>query len=350
MKELRAKAWSFYKITALESWVVGLLTGLLITGLLCLDFVIPGINILIVPFISLPILFAAYYSHLGVHLNQRLTFGNTMRFIFTYYRTPFNSSFGVISSILKGLLVFLGTELLFSFFGVQLTYLINPGIEASIDSFQNYLLESSFLVSYDDLMNLLTLNNNALLIYVCIVTLPAFILGVGFFIYSISRNSIGIYLRLNMAENDARYIKMVMATTNRVLPRKMFKSWMALNWPMIVLYLLGATGGAIGMVFLTKNPLTIMSGAIAGGVLLLALFMPFYLPNMEAIYDTFSNAYRAGANKVNEMLRQTAIENAKRAQEEKEYFEKMLHDMEEHVKELEKENEEKEKDPSNGSE
>lgn len=347
MKELRAKAWSFYKNTALESWVVGLLTGLLITGLLCLDFVVPGINIIIFPFISLPILFAAYYSHLGVHLNQRLTFSSTMRYMFAYYRPPFNSSFGVLTSILKSLLVFLGTELVFSFFGVQLTYLINPGIEASIESFQNYLLESQFLMSYDDIMNLLIMNNNALLIYVYIVTLPAYILAIGFFIYNISRNSIGIYLRLNMAENDARYIKMVMATTNRVLPRKMFKSWMALNWPMIILYFVGAIGGAIGMVFLTKNPLIIMSGAIAGGVLLLAFYMPFYLPNMEAIYDTFSNAYRAGANKVNEMLKQTAIENAKRVQEEKEYFEKILHEMEEHVKEVEKE---KEKDPSDGSE
>ena len=328
MKELRNKAWDIYKTTALESWVVGLLTGLLITGLLCLDFIVPGINILMVPFVCLPILFAAHYSHLGVHLKQKLTFSGTLRQTFGYFGRPFNSSFGVMSSILKSIIVFLATELFFSLFGLQITYVINPGINDSIESMQNYLLEASTM-TYEDILNLFTMNNNALLLYIAIVMLPAYILAVGFFIYNISRNSLGIYLRINMANNDPNYIKMVSRQANRFYRWKIVKSWFSLNWPMIVLFFLGSIGASIASILLTQNPFITISASVAGGVLLLAFFMPFYLCNMEAIYDTFAPAYQVAAQQVNDLIKRTAEENARRAQEEKEFFDKMLKEMEE---------------------
>ena len=346
MKELRAKALEIYKMTVLESWVTGLLTGLLITGIICLGFLVPGINAILVPFVCLPILFAAHYSHLGVHLNQRLTFGNTVRQFFAYFRPPFNSSFGVIIAILKSLLVFVVTETFLSFFGVQITYLINPGITNSIEAVQTYLFESEEMMAYEDLINLFALNNNALLIYMCVVALPAFILAVGFFIYNICRNSIGIYLRFNIDNPNTQYIKMVMNHAHRMFRKKMFTSWMGLNWPIILLYFLGSIGATIAMAFFTVNPLTIMTASIAGGTLLISFFLPFYLPNMEAMYDTFAPIYHASSLAVNDMIKKTAEENARRAQEEKEFFEKMIRDME---NAQEEESKDKEKDPTDGS-
>lgn len=334
MKKLRSKAWNIYKTTALESWVVGLLSGLLITGLLCLDFVVSGLSVIIVPFICLPILFAAHYSHLGVHLKQKLTFGGTLRQTFGYYKRPFNSSFGVLSSILKSIIVFLVTEVFLSLFGLQITYLINPGINDSIESMQNYFIEATS-VTYEDMLNLFRMNNNALLLYVSIVMLPAFILSVGFFVYNTTRNSLGIYLRINMSNNDPNYIKMVNSRTNRFYHWKIFKSWMSLNWPMIILYFLGSIGASVAALIITQNPFIVISAAVAGGILLISFFMPFYLCNMEAIYDTFAPAYQVAAQQVNDMIKKTAEENAKRAQEEKEYFDRMLKEMEEHHKEME---------------
>lgn len=342
IKHLRQKALDIYKQTWLESWLVGLLSGLLITGIICLDFILPLMVVLTIPFLCLPILFAAHVSHMGLNFNGRLTFRGTIKQIFFYFRSPFYSSFGFFSSLLKSLAVFVITEVFLSFFGQQLTYLINPGINDSIQALYDYLTDLSDPVVMD-IETFFTMNDYALLIYMSIVVVPAFILAVAFFIYNISRNSIGIYLRMNIPNPDHGYVKMVQNETHRRNRMPMFKAWMSLNWPGILLFFLGSIGAAIALTLLTHNPINILVGCIAGGALLLSFFMPFYLCNMEAIYEMFAPSYQRGAEYVNHMIKEAAEVNARRAQEEKEYFDRLLRDIEEQ-KENNEENDKNEPD------
>lgn len=326
MKPLRQRALDIYKKTALESWLVGLLSGLLITGIICLDFILPLMVVLTIPFLCLPILFAAHVSHMGLNYNGRLTFRGTIKQIFFYFKSPFYSSFGFFSSLLKSVIVFIATEIFLSFFGQQITYFINPGINDSIQALYDYMMDFSN-TSVTDIETFFTMNDNALLIYMGIVVIPAFILAVAFFIYNIARNSIGIYLRMNIPNPDHGYIKMVINDTHRRNRMLMFKAWMSLNWPGIILFFLGSIGAAIALLFYTQDPVSILVGCIGGGVFLLSFFMPFYLCNMEALYEMFAPAYQRGAENVNRMIKEAAEVNARRAQEEKEYFDRVLKDI-----------------------
>ena len=340
MKELRKQALELYKETALESWIIGLLSGLLIAGLVALCFLSPILALLVVPFICMPLFFSMHSSHTFLHVDQRLTFTGTMRQFFLYFTRPFNSSFSFISSLFKSLLAFVATEAFISLFGIQITYLINPGINDSIQAFQNYLTELSDF-SIEEFDYLMSMNNYALSTYITIVMVPSTIISVGFFLYFVMNNSINLYLRLTSSVDNFVLLKAAQNHAKRMNRGRLFKSWMSLNWPLIPLYLVGAIGGSVGFGFISKDPAIIATAGVVSGLILISFYLPFYLCNMEALFENMLPSYRNAIDYVTKMAKQAAEDNARKAREEEEYFQRIVENME---KEMQKNKEEKKND------
>ncbi len=347
MSNLKQDAKQIYKQTWIESWVIGFLSGLLIVGFVSLGFLLPGIGFLLTPLVCLPILFSAQLSHMSIHYNGKITFTNALKQFFIYFTHPFNSSFSFFKSLLKALLVFLATELFLSIFASQILYLFNTDLEDSVVILEEYISDLSTF-SMDGFLEILALNDYALLTYFKIAILPAYILAVAYFVYNILRNATNIFPRMNIQTDNIAFLKAVINHENRFNRRAMFKAWMSLNWPGIILYFVGSIGATVASFFFTNNPFMYLTVSVVGGLLMLCFYLPFYLCNQEALYNYFAPAYKVSADKVSEMAKQAALENARRAQEQKEYFDDLLKEMEKH-QQNESDDVDNEKDPDNGS-
>ena len=306
MSIIRQSSFNLYKKTVVESWSIGLLTGLLIAGFIALGFLYLPIVFFAIPLLCLPALFAAHLSHFGLRFAPDITFSKAARQFLAYYRSPFNSSFGFFSSLLKSFLVFLAAQFIFAGIGYYIAQAINPGVIDSMNRFMD-LSANATEISAEALNEVLYANNNALLLYIGIAEIPSFVVAFMFFTYFISRNSIGIFLRVNIPSNNPQFIKYVQSYTNRQHRGRMLKDYWSLNWPLYLLMIIGAAGGAIGFSFLTNSPEYSLVAALSGAVLLSSFFLPFYLNNMEAIYDKYREAYNSNVQVVTQMI-MTSIE------------------------------------------
>ena len=348
MSPIRKKAREIYRQTMLESWLIGVLTGLLITGLIALNLLAPGTLFIIVPLVCLPLMFSAHVVHLHSRSGQTITFTDNLKSYAAWFRRPFNSTFSFFFSLLKAVAVFFVLELTLSFIAQPILLVFNNGLNDSMEQL-NALMTSETL-TWDDVLKVFYANDNALLIYFCIIMVPAF--GIAFiaFIYFCSRSSQSIYLRLRYPNGNPQMLKYVhnyFIMTNR---GRAFGNYWAMNWPLYVLLVVGATGGAIGFSFISKDPVKLIAAALTGACFLGTFFLPFYLCNHEAIGEHYQKDYEDAINHVNEMVmknmeaqvevaraQQKAMEEALKHQQEEMEKEKQAEDKP--VEEEKKDNE-----------
>ena len=347
MSELRKNALTIYKKTWLESWLIGLFTGLFIAGILAINYFFPAFWILTIPFIVLPAFFAAIVAHVRLRYNESLTFSKSLKQFTLFYRFPFNSSFSYIGSFFKSLVVLFGFLLLGSSFGFYVVSIFKPGLNGALESLQQAINDGKTF-SYDLIQELLSMNDYALFTYLCVIVLPAFMLFAIALVYFITRNATGVYIRTNIKSDNPQFIKLVQNYVYARYRMKMFKKYMALNWPLIALFAIGYITTAILMCFWSKSILDIASFSFAGGIALTSLYLPFYFCNMEAIYLDSASFYSEGLEYVTKRILAAMEMNNQNIDAQKQRFEEMLRKKQEEENE-EKEDIDNEKDPPMGS-
>ena len=343
MSKIRESAFELYKKTTLESWIIGLLSGLLISGFIGLGFVSFILTLIAVPFFCIPIIFAAHISHYSLRFGREITFTGTLRQFFAYFRRPFSSSFSFFPSFLKSLIVFFIGQTVFAVIGYYIASTINPGLTDSMNHFIE-VYSNNVEMTMDAFDELLLENNGALLLFVAISEIPAFVLSFLVFTYFASRSSLGIFIRINTPSNNVQFIRAVQADATRNHRGEMAKDYWSLNWPLFVLLLLGAAGGGIGFSFINNDPEICLAAALTGGALLGSFFLPFYLNNMEAIYDKYREAFATSAKNISKLIMSSIEVNIQENIDEMEKLKKQLEE-EGLYKENPDQEEEKEKDP-----
>ena len=315
MSPIRKKAKEIYRKTMLESWLIGVLTGLLITGLIALNLLAPGTLFIIFPLVCLPLIFSAHVVHIHSRSGNTITFTDSLKGYVSFFRRPFNSTFAFFFSLLKAIAVFFIIELTMSFIAQPIMLLFNDSLNQSLEQLNNLMSAES--ITWNDVLDVFYANNNALLIYFCIVAVPSFSIAFIAFIYFISRSSQSLYIRLRYPNGNPQMLKYVhnyFIMTNR---GRAFRDYWALNWPLYLLLVLGASGGAVGFSFITKDPIKLIAAALTGACLLATFFAPFYLCHHEAIGEQYQKDYEDAINHVNEMVMknmEAQMEAAKRQQ------------------------------------
>lgn len=342
MNALRKNALAIYKRSILESWLIGLFSGILIAAILAINIFVPSLSIILVPFVVLPILFSAILSHIRLRYNEPLAFSKTLKQFILFFRFPFNSSFSYIGSFFKSLVVFLGFTFLGSSLGLYLTTIFRPGISDSLSALQDILNKGNG-ITMEEVQDLLAMNDYALFFYLSIIILPATFFFSLVLIYFVTRNATGVYLRTNIKSNNPQFIKLVQNYVYARYRMKMFKKYMYLNWPLLVLYALGYIDTCIFMLFNSKSVLDISAYAIAGGTLAMSLYLPFYYCNMEAIYSDSALIYSEGLEYITSRILRNMEMNNKNMEEEKRKFEDIVKNND-----IENDND-NEKDPPMGS-
>lgn len=316
------RAKEIYKNTAMGSWVLGVTTGLLIAAILALDLVLPFLSAITVPLLIVPIVLSAIVQHIMLRRGQNLTVLGSLRSFSLYYTSTFFGCFSIILSFLKSLLVFLVLEFIVSSVVSTLFQIYSPAFVSTMTSFVKLIEEPEF--SSADLMKLLEANGGILNIYLIVVFAPTFLITCIFFIYTISRNSLNVYLKMNLKNANMRFVKLIYSDTLRRNRFRMLKDYFLLNWPLYLLLVLGFSGGAV-LGFFWKGEINIViSCALILGMILVSFFLPFYFANNEALFEKYEPQFKLGVTNIANMMVERLQQNIELTVDEKNAIEKTL--------------------------
>ena len=280
VKEVRQKALEKYKSHILNSWIISIICGLFIAALVLVGILSEALTIILVPFLILPFFFACAVSHVSLREKDELTGGNLFAFYRLFFRPPFFSSFSAIKSFLKAFLV----ALVISFVSTGICYFVFSQ-SGSFQPSLNQLIESvsNMTITDEQYQLLLEANDNELANFFNLtdaITFMAYAFG---FIFFILREEITIYIRLSIKNIPlAGAISRASIKSNS---GKFNKLYFALNWPLLLIMLVGMVGGTILSILVFHN--YSISGVIglSVGLALSSTFLPFYFANMEAIFE-----------------------------------------------------------------
>ena len=294
MKEsLYSTSFARFKKNAGSYIAVGAFCGLFFILAATLSFIDVSIAIFAIPLLVFPFLFASHVACYYLEANQQINVSSVSRYFFGFFNPQFRSSFRGIKSFLISLGIYFGA-MIFVYVTMYAIYLSKYG-ETFTTAFTDIIkLYASNETSYEDLLTALNANDGFLLtffIYVSALPIPVSVL---WFIYSASFNSISIYYRLNVRGGTPSLIRLAINQTYANCRRKMRADWFKLNWPTLVLSLLGSIGGALIAIFLIKDVTFIPPIVVLGSVALLLFFLPIYFSNMEVIYSRYVNAFKNG--------------------------------------------------------
>ena len=290
---LFSTSFSRFKKNPTSYIAVGAFCGLFFILAATFSFVDVSIAIFAIPLLVFPFMFASHVACFYLQANQQVTISSISRYFFGFFNPQFRSSFRGIKSFLTSLAVYFGSMIVI----YVIFYAIYSRVygETFTSAFSNIVvLYSAKDTTYEDLLRELNANDGFLLtFFVYISTLPI-PFAVLWFIYSVSFNSLSIYYRLNVRGGTASLIRLAINATYSRCRNKMRADWFKLNWPTLVLSLLGSVASGLIAYFFIKD-ITYFSAIVClGSVSLLLFFLPIYFSNMEVIYSRYINEFKEG--------------------------------------------------------
>ena len=289
-KELRREALKNYKDTALVSWILGVSLALFSASIVATGLIS---NYLLFPLIVLllfPCFFASIVSHLASKSNEQLTFSKHFSRSLAFFKNGNYRSFRLISSFFYSLLVY---AVVFTFgMIVALIVFRNTHPDAFNELYQSFFAslygeeESNFeelLMSYQDII----------LFYELLVTAPASLFALSFFIYRTSMNAMYVYAKRMLYRFESLLVATIHAFVFKVVGRNIRRDFLRLNWPMFVLFPIFSIGmGLVTYFFIRQTASSVITLGFVGGFLSLMFFLPFYFGNMEAIFKKYEMDYK----------------------------------------------------------
>lgn len=312
-----------YKVAPFSSWILCLVTGILIAAILAIDYVVPVLSFLTIPLLVLPIFFTATLHHIVLkNTSCRITVKSSFRGFGLYFRPGYQGCFGFFSALIKSIIVFFIVEMIISSIASYSFMAFSSQFTSQIDALYELLNDSSF--SYEQFESILHAENNLLFNFLVICVVPSYFSALTFFFYNISRRSILIYYHSFVKEMNMQFAKIVYFATIGGRRMKMLGDYMLLNWPIYVLMLSGFLGGSVLGYFWKNDLFYIFVTGLIGGTLLSTFFLPFYFANQEAFYEKYHELFMANTTKVSEMMLKNIQNDIELSTLEKERLEQSL--------------------------
>ncbi len=314
-----------YKEAPLSSWILGLITGVVVTAIIALDLLVPALSFILFPFIIVPILFSATMQHVVLKTRDQLTFMSAVRGFGLYYSFEFRGVLRFMINLIKSILVFFIVEMTVSFIATTVYQFTNPGYVDAVNKL--YEVVSAQQLSIDDFYAVLDMNGGVLFDYLCVVFFPSLYISIIFLIYNLSRQSLMIYFKMQHPQINARFLGFVYNETVRGRRMQMLGDYLSLQWPLIILLGLGMGGGTVLGYFWQRDLFTMLACGLAGGALLATFFLPFYFPNQEAFYDAYADEIDRAGGRVASLIITNIQQNIDVSNEEKERLKKSFDDI-----------------------
>jgi hypothetical protein len=288
IKEAFARSKKYYSAHPLNSWVLGITCAIFLATLYGFDLAIPGLTYIVIPILGIPFFFASILTHFQLKMNNEVRTRNFFRFFAVYFTKPFRSSFRVLISFFKSLVV----EAIFTIVLFIIIYLIftNNYGDAFNNNFVGFfetITDSSLTtIAYNDAtQGYLSANNNMLYVFFNLIFIPSSFLSCLSFMYFISLESFSVFVRLNVPQNPPVFIRVALKEAIKKQGKSFYGTYLGLNWPLFLLFIIGFVGGLTISLQFVGDATFASSVGMMSGLGLTSLFAPFYFSNMEAIYS-----------------------------------------------------------------
>ena len=331
MKEsLASQSFNRFKNNIASYVSVGVLCGLFFVLLTALSLLDEVILIIAVPVLALPFLFASHISCYLLSIGEQIKLRSFFHYFVSFFRPQFRGSFRGITSFLKSLAVY-GVIMLISYFSLYLIFKQQYGeffLNAVNELIEKYLAGQS----YDELIAALQANDGLLLTFMMYVSSIPLPFTIAAFMGFISYNSISLYYRANINNGTPSLMRLAIANAYSRYRRSIRKDWFKLNWLVVVLPLIGSAIGALIYFLVVRNPIYLPALINAGAFIPYIFFLPFYFPNMEALYTRYENVFKEGNRMAIESILERIQSSIELSEEEKRDLEKSFKNDDEEKK------------------
>ncbi len=342
IKDLYRQSFRKFSSHKLSSWILGFFFALFAAAILFIDFAFSGVSFFTIPLIILPFLFATIVNHKRLTIEDRVSLGDTFRYSISYFsrifRGVFNFFLNLGKLLLFGLAVFVIASSISSLIFSQ-SSTFQPTIEEITKKMSEGLLSNDLYIEY------LFAHNNELLNYLLCCVLPTGFASGLFFFYLISKTSLAVYVKLDSPKLTSQFCHLALKNFVKKNKGEFYKSYFALNFPMFILMMVGMGVGATLSYGMYDHPLAPLSIGLASGLALTALYFPFYLNNMETIYEAHNNEIKVCIEKtIDEIMKRFAALSSMREEDKQKIddFLKSLNIENNESKDSEENNEDKE--------
>lgn len=272
----------YFKENGLFSIIIFIFAGLLVGAVALLNYFIPDLFILLVPLIILPIIFAFSISVIVMRTEPTLTFGMIFTGFRKYFSERFRSTFNVISTLLRALILYLIIAAILAL-AVNLSFYFT-----NFMNYQEFVAKLFSDMSQSDLESFINEYRELLVIIRMCTALPNLIITSFYVFYRFSIYSTSMFLRFSNFRGTGLYM---LALYKRFLKKnrwKFFKDYLYLNWPMYLLLALGfAGGGLIGYFYFKDGDMMYTFGISIALFISFGVFGAKYFANKEALYKKY---------------------------------------------------------------
>ena len=316
MKEsLLAASFKRFKNNMTSYIAVGLFCGLFFILISALSFFDEIIVIIAVPLLFLPFLFASHISCYLLEMNQPINPGAFFRYYSSFFRPQFRSSFRALISFLKSLAVYF---IVLTVTGIAMFFIFQAHYGETFNTAVNDLIKQYFNgITYEEMWESLRGNGGVLLTYITFVSAIPIPFTITAFIYFISFSSIALYYRANVNTGAPSLLRLAIANVYAKTRGSMRKEWFKLNWPLLVLILVGSISSGLVCVFAFRKYAFLAPSFTIGAFILLIFFLPFYFPNMEVLYHRYEEEFKEGNKKAIEIILTRIQSSIELSEEEK---------------------------------
>lgn len=294
-KDLKNKSKTIHNSYRTESWMIGITMGVVIILFVLISYFQPLIAIILAPLILLPSIFACVLTHLSFSYGNPLTLNTFIHYFKLYFKQPNSGSFDYINILLKTIGLYIVFSIAFTIIGfITCSFIDQDGIKRAFEIYYNFMMSSG----QNDLYVELGEYGNIFFVFSSIISIPPILLANVYFFFKLIRNFLNIYLRLSFPKAQSVFLKNVYNLTNSKFKKEIQKDILYLNWPYLLLFILGNIGGIIGGFFITKDLLMISYIGSLFSVVLSILYCPFLFSNMEVIFSKYENKYAQSSNEI----------------------------------------------------
>ena len=303
---------------------VGIMCGLFLILVSALSIINETAFIIAIPLLALPILFASHIACYLLEADQNITMGAFGRYYISFFRPQFRGSFRGIIAFLISLAVSFCLGVI-SCFIMFLAFKGHYG-DAFVGPFNNLVEKYLSGITYDELVAILKDNNGILLTFLSFVTALPLPFAITTFLVIVSYNSISLYYRANIASGAPSLIRLSISSAYQSKKKEIKRDWLILNWWLLLLPIVGSLVAGIICIFVTKTYDLLTAYVTIGAFVPLVFFLPFYFPNMEALYHRYEETFKEGNKKAIQVILERIQSSIELTEEEKRSLEESFKD------------------------
>ena len=326
-----------FKVNPIAFICLGVLFCVFAALCVALSLLVPFLGAVAVVLLLFPLLCGVVIQSSSLEYFDKVSFKNISAFSARYYSPQFSGSFRLLWCLLRGFIVTVASSFIVTLVVCGIAKGLYPQtFDTCFNALMGYLTNVNSTT--EDLNALLTMENG--FVGNCLLFIESISVAFGIFVFviSVSFNALGVYFRMLLKPTGLMFGKYSINTAINTNRKALFKDFLLLNWPLIVLLLLGMVGGFLISIFVFQDLVIAVDVGLIFSFVLLMFFAPKYLANMNALFDKYKFLIVIG---INDSIKKT-IEKIQRtvdlSTEDKERIEEALKECDEEMKQMEEDN------------